>query len=190
MNQKNKSRQVAQISLLLATMVVIEFISQMIFAAFPLPIKPSITSIPVIIASIIYGPKIGATLGGFMGIMSVVRNSIIILPTSYLFSPFAPDGNWRSLIIALLPRILIGIFPYFIYKVLSTRTGLFLSGLSGALTNTVFVFLGIYLLFSGVYSGNIQTLLAAVFTNNAIAEMLIAAVVTTATVPVLQRLKY
>ena len=48
-------------------MVVIEVLSQTIFAAFVLPIKPTLTHIPVIIVSIVYGPKIGAYLGGFMG---------------------------------------------------------------------------------------------------------------------------
>lgn len=189
MNRKNKSQKVAQTALLLATMVVIEFVSQIVFATFALPIKPTLTMIPVIIASIIYGPQIGASLGGFMGIMSIIRNSIILLPTSYLFSPFAPNGSWRSVIVALIPRILIGIFPYFIYKAMKNKAGLILSGIIGSLTNTIFVFLGIYLLFSGVYTGSIQHLLAAVFTTNALAEMIIAALLTTASVPVLQRLK-
>ena len=62
MNKKNKANQTAQLSLLIATMVVIEVLSQTIFAAFVLPIKPTLTHIPVIIASIVYGPKIGAYL--------------------------------------------------------------------------------------------------------------------------------
>ena len=77
MNKKNKANPTAQLALLIATMVVIEVLSQTIFAAFALPIKPTLTHIPVIIASIVYGPKIGAYLGGFMGIMSIVRNTIV-----------------------------------------------------------------------------------------------------------------
>ena len=189
MNHRNKSRQVAQIALLLATMVVIEFVSQMIFAIFVFPIKPTLTMIPFIVASIIYGPKIGAGLGGFMGVMSIIRNTIVLLPTSYLFSPFAPNGSWRSLLIALIPRILIGVFPYFIYKIMTNKIGLILSGVIGSLTNTIFVFLGIYLLFSGVYTGNVQHLLALVFTNNAIAEMIISGIVILALIPALERIK-
>lgn len=56
MNKKNKANQTAQLALLIATMVVIEVLSQTIFAAFVLPIKPTLTHIPVIIASIVYGP--------------------------------------------------------------------------------------------------------------------------------------
>ncbi|MCW1043306.1 ECF transporter S component, partial [Streptococcus anginosus] len=80
------------------------------------PIKPTLVHVPVIIASIVYGPRIGAILGGLMGIMSVTVNTLTLLPTSYLFSPFVENGNFASLIIALVPRILIGITPYFVYK--------------------------------------------------------------------------
>ena len=83
MNKKNKANQTAQLALLIATMVVIEVLSQTIFAAFVLPIKPTLTHIPVIIASIVYGPKIGAYLGGFMGIMSIIRNTVIYTVSSY-----------------------------------------------------------------------------------------------------------
>ena len=114
MNKKNKANQTAQLALLIATMVVIEVLSQTIFAAFVLPIKPTLTHIPVIIASIVYGPKIGAYLGGFMGIMSIIRNTIIYSVSSYLFSPFVEGGTWVSAVIAIVPRVLIGIFPYFV----------------------------------------------------------------------------
>ena len=126
MNKKNKANPTAQLALSISTMVVIEVLSQTIFAAFALPIKPTLTHIPVIIASIVYGPKIGAYLGGFMGIMSIVRNTIVYTVGSYLFSPFVEGGTWASAVIAIVPRILIGIFPYFIYKLLQNRLGLML----------------------------------------------------------------
>ena len=107
MNKKNKANPTAQLALLIATMVVIEVLSQTIFAAFALPIKPTLTHIPVIIASIVYGPKIGAYLGGFMGIMSIVRNTIVYTVGSYLFSPFVEGGTWASAVIAIVPRPLL-----------------------------------------------------------------------------------
>ena len=85
MNKKNKANQTAQLSLLIATMVVIEVLSQTIFAA--LYFQSNQPNLSIIIASIVYGPKIGAYLGGFMGIMSIVRNTIIYTVSSYLFSP-------------------------------------------------------------------------------------------------------
>ena len=189
MNKKNKANQTAQLALLIATMVVIEVLSQTIFAAFVLPITPTLTHIPVIIASIVYGPKIGAYLGGFMGIMSIVRNTIIYTVSSYLFSPFVEGGTWASAVIAIVPRILIGIFPYFVYKLLQNRLGLILSGVLGAFTNTFFVLLGIYFLIPNFYTAGGKTLMATIFTTNSIAEMIIAGLLTLSITPVLLRLK-
>lgn len=93
MNKKNKANPTAQLALLIATMVVIEVLSQTIFAAFALPIKPTLTHIPVIIASIVYGPKIGAYLGGFMGIMSIVRNTIVYISRQLSLQSFCGRRN-------------------------------------------------------------------------------------------------
>ena len=176
-------------AIFLTIMIVIEVVSQLIFSAFVLPIKPTITHIPVIIASILYGPRVGAQLGGFMGLMSMIRNSILLSPMSYVFSPLVESGNAYSVLIALVPRILIGIAPYFIYKALQNRAGLVLAGLAGTLTNTVFVLSGIFIFFSTVYNGNIQLLLASIVSVNSIAEMVIAAVLTATIVPALQKVK-
>ncbi len=184
-----RPNQVATLAIFIAIMVVIESISQAIFAAFVLPIKPTITHIPVIVASIIYGPRIGAQLGGFMGIMSIIRNTILLSPMSYVFSPFVENGNIYSVIIALVPRILIGITPYFVYKFMQNKMGLLLAGLTGTLTNTVFVLTGIFFFFATVYSGDIRLLLASIVSINSIAELTISGLLTVAIVPVLQKVK-
>lgn len=188
--KKNKAAtNVAIIAIFFAIMLVINFLTSLVFNLWPVPIKPTLVHVPVIIASIIYGPRIGAILGGLMGIMSVTVNTLTLLPTSYLFSPFVENGNFTSLIIALVPRILIGITPYFVYKCLHNRTGLVIAGAIGSMINTIFVLGGIFLLFSNVYNGNIQALLAVVFGTNAIAEMIISAILTLALVPSLQKIK-
>lgn len=184
-----KQSNIAPIAIFFASMVVIHLLSYIFFSILPLPIKPTLIHIPVIIASIIYGPRVGATLGFLMGMISLITNTVYLLPTSYLFSPFVPNGNLSSLIIAFVPRILIGITPYFVYKIMKNRVGLIVAGAIGSLTNTIFVLGGIFLLFSNVYSGNIQQLLAAVISTNSIAEMVISAVLTVAIVPVLETLK-
>ncbi|MGT2799217.1 ECF transporter S component [Streptococcus marmotae] len=187
--RRTKSTQVAILAIFFATMIVIDILSSVIFNLLPVPIKPTIVHIPVIVASILYGPKIGATLGGMMGILSVVHNTIMLLPTSYLFSPFVANGQWYSLVVAILPRILIGVTPYFIYRLSQKRLGLLISGAIGSLTNTVFVLGSIFFLFSSVYNGNIQAMLATIIGTNSIAEMLIAAFLTAAIVPTLQKAK-
>ncbi len=184
-----KQSNIAQIAIFFAIMLVIHLLSSVIFNLFPVPIKPTIVHIPVIIASILFGPKVGAILGALMGIISLVTNTLVLLPTSYLFSPFVPNGNIYSLIIALVPRILIGITPYFVYKYLKNKTGLILAGTVGSLTNTIFVLGGIFLLFSKVYNGNIQLLLASVISTNSIAEMIISAVLTVTIIPALEKVR-
>ena len=184
-----KQSNIAPIAIFFASMVVIHLLSYIFFSILPLPIKPTLIHIPVIIASIIYGPRVGATLGFLMGMISLITNTVYLLPTSYLFSPLVPNGNLASLIIAFVPRILIGITPYFVYKWMKNKAGLIVAGAIGSLTNTIFVLGGIFLLFSNVYSGNIQQLLAAVISTNSIAEMVISAVLTVAIVPVLETLK-
>lgn len=187
--KKNKSNQLATIAIFFAVMLVIHLVTSVIFNLLPFPIKPTLVHIPVIIASILYGPRIGATLGGLMGLISLVTNTVILLPTSYLFTPFVENGNFWSLVIAVVPRILIGVTPYFVYKLLKNKIGLTLAGAVGSMTNTVFVLGGIFVLFSNVYNGNIQLMLAGIIGTNAIAEMIISAVLTLAIVPPLMKLK-
>ena len=124
-----------------------------------------------------------------MGLISVVTNTLVLLPTSYLFSPFVPNGNLNSLIIAMIPRILIGITPYFVYKWMKNKPGLVLAGAVGSMTNTVFVLGGIFILFSAVYNGDIQAMLALVLSANSISEMVISAILTVAIVPALEKVK-
>lgn len=124
-----------------------------------------------------------------MGLMSIVRNTVIYTVSSYLFSPFVEGGTWASAVIAIVPRVLIGILPYFVYKILQNRLGLTLSGAIGAFTNTFFVILGIYFLIPNFYSQGGKTLMATIFTTNSIAEMVIAGLLTVSITPMLLRLK-
>ena len=184
-----KQSKIAQVAIFFDIMLVLHLLSSVIFNLFPVPIKPTIIHIPVIIASILYGPKVGAILGALMGVISVVTNTVVLLPTSYLFSPFVPNGNLSSLLIAMLPRILIGITPYYVYKSMKNKVGLVLAGSIGSATNTIFVLGGIFLLFSNVYNGNIQTLLAVVLSANSTTELVVSAILTVSVVPILEKIR-
>ncbi|MGT2934749.1 ECF transporter S component [Streptococcus castoreus] len=186
---RHKSSEISRIAIFFAMMLVIHFISNLVFNLWPVPIKPTLVHIPVIVASIMYGPRIGAILGGLMGLISIITNTVILLPTSYLFSPFVDNGNFASLMIAMVPRILIGITPSYCYKLIPNKVGLVLSGMVGSLTNTIFVLSGIFVFFATVFGGNIKTLLTAIISTNAIAEIVISALVTVALVPTLSKIK-
>ena len=132
----------------------------------PLPfIKLTIIHIPVILGSVLLGPQYGAALGGLFGMTSLITNTMMPAVTSFTFSPFIPvpgstQGTPVALLICFLPRILVGIFPYYVYrgmeKLLKGKdkhvAALAVSGVAGALTNTIFVMGLIYFLFRDAYA--------------------------------------
>ncbi|MCS4487684.1 ECF transporter S component [Streptococcus sciuri] len=185
--KKQKSYNIAVIAIFFAIMLVIHFLTIFIFNLWPVPIRPTIVHIPVIIASIIYGPRIGATLGGLMGLLSMIVNTTILMPSSYLFSPFVEHGNLASLVIAFLPRILIGVFPYYIARFLHGKLALALAGAVGSVTNTIFVLLGIYIFFGHFYGNDFKNLLAVILSANSLVELIISIILTLAIVPVLKQ---
>lgn len=188
---KKQSSQLAAISMFFAVMLVIHIISQVLFRLLPLPITPTLNHIPVIVASLVYGPRVGAVLGGLMGLVSLTTATILMTPASFLFSPFVPGGNINSLIIALLPRILIGIVPYFVYKLIKNKVGLGLAGGLGSMTNTVFVLGGIFYLFPTFFAdkGGAQAVIAGIISTNSVVEMVLSVILAVAIVPVLERIQ-
>ena len=83
----------------------------------------TIIHLPVIIGSILLGPAYGAFLGLAFGISSVLNATFAPDLTSFAFSPFYSagefSGNGWSLVVALVPRILTGIVPFYVYKAMS-----------------------------------------------------------------------
>ena len=116
-------------------------------------------------------------------------NTLVLTPASYLFSPFVPHGNLYSLLIALVPRILIGVTPYFVYRWFHNRTGLVIAGIVGSMTNTVFVLSGIYFFFGNSFGGGIQHFLALIVSTNSLIEVIATVLITSAVVPSLEKLK-
>lgn len=117
--------------------------------------------IPVIIGAIFLGPVAGGMLGGVFGILSVITNTIRPNVTSFVFSPFITigdvTGNFMSLVVAIVPRVLIGITAYYTFKWISkidkTKIVAYAgAGVVGALTNTILVMGGIYLFFGEPYA--------------------------------------
>ncbi|KAF1302393.1 ECF transporter S component [Enterococcus saccharolyticus] len=163
--------------------------------------------IPVIIASVVLGPKIGGFLGGCFGIISMIRSTVIITPLSFVFSPFVSPlgttgaGSWKALLIALIPRILIGVVPYFVYKWCTKffknkrSVSLFIAGIAGGLTNTILVMNMIYFLFQKEYAAQIgevgnavyAAIITVIFTQG-VPEAIVAGIATAAVASVLLRM--
>lgn len=171
------------------------------------PINATTMHIPVIIASIVLGPRLGAFLGGTFGLISMIRSTVVQTPLSFVFSPFIPvigtdHGSLKALLIASIPRILIGIVPYFVFKGMqkliknkANTVSLFIAGLAGSLVNTILVMNMIYFLFQQDYAQVIgkninavySAVLAVIFTSG-VPEAIVAGLATAGVCSVLLRL--
>ena len=167
-------------------------------AQIPLPFMRATTMhIPVIVGACLLGPKVGALLGGLFGITSVVIATVQPNITSFVFTPFysfSPEfhGSWMSLVVAIAPRILIGVVAGLVFQglmkvVKSQALSLAVAGLAGAMTNTVGVMGLIYLLFGEQYAlagGKDPALLFGVILGvigtNGVVEAIIAGILTAA----------
>lgn len=82
--------------------------------------RATIIHIPVILASLLMGPKTGALLGLLFGLTSFINNTVNPTVTSFVFTPFYSMGEFSggigSVIICFVPRILTGVVPHYIYK--------------------------------------------------------------------------
>lgn len=154
--------------------------------------RATIIHIPVIIGSLMLGPKKGAFLGFVFGLTSFINNTINPTATSFVFTPFYElgeiHGGIGSVIICFLPRILVGVVPYYIYQGLDHLTGkqtlsLAVAGLSGALTNTLLVMNLIFVFFREAYasanhvaSEAVYTFILSIIGINGIPEAIVAAI--------------
>lgn len=85
-------------------------------------INATIIHIPVILGALFLGPKKGAFLGFVFGLTSFINNTFkAVTASAFVFSPvLAADvigisGVFKSLYICFVPRILVGVVPYFVY---------------------------------------------------------------------------
>lgn len=85
-------------------------------------INATIIHIPVILGALFLGPKKGAFLGFVFGFTSLINNTFKAATASaFVFSPvlaanvIGVSGIFKSLYICFVPRILVGVIPYFVY---------------------------------------------------------------------------
>lgn len=173
-------------------------------------IKATIIHVPVIIGSILLGPKKGAVLGFCFGLASLLSNALMPSLLSFAFTPSVnvpgtESGSAWSLLICFVPRILVGIVPYYLYILFQKifredKKGEFVSlgiaALGGAMTNTILVMNLIYFLFKDAYAtvkgvapDVVYGAVLAVIGTNGVPEAIFAIVLTIAIGKVLLRFK-
>ncbi|HHW58593.1 MAG TPA: ECF transporter S component [Clostridia bacterium] len=155
-------RQITVAGMLSAISIVL---STTILGYIPLGIANATTMhIPAIIGGVLEGPIVGAFIGLIFGLTSFIRQN-----TPLFANP----------IIAILPRIFIGVVAYYAYK-WTKNAGI--AAAAGTLTNTIGV-LSLAVLFKYL-PWQVAGLVAL---RNGIAEIVVAAILTTAVVKSLKK---
>lgn len=194
MKNSEKTKRLAFMAMFLAIEAVLVF-TPLGFIPIP-PLNPTLMHIPVIIAGITLGKKAGAQMGFVFGLCSFLNATFRPGVTSFIFTPFysigGVSGNWTSLIIAFIPRILLGFMAGWTYETLTDKKcnkhiSVVISALIGAMTNTILVMGGIYVFFGQPYAQAIgisfDALVVAIMTvvtTNGLFEAVIGSVVSVA----------
>ena len=166
-------------------------------------IKATLLHVPVIIGSVVLGPKKGAVLGFIFGLSSFYKNSIAPSILSFAFTPVVPlpgltKGSLLSIIICFIPRILVGVVPFFAVKGIEALVGkatgksnrgiktaaVTLAAIAGSFTNTILVMGMIFIFFKDFYAtaNNIPvetvfSVILGVIGTNGVPEAIVAAVI-------------
>lgn len=193
-NASQKTRKLVILALFTAIIVLFSFTP---LGYIPLGFMRATTiHIPVIIGAILMGPAAGAFLGGVFGLTSFINNTFNPIITSFVFTPVYSlgeyQGNFWSLVICFVPRILVGLLAGFAFRWFEKRkvnrtVSYTISGLIGSFVNTFLVMGGIYVFFGDSYaaakdvaSDAIFGVIMGVVGVNGTIEAIIAAVLTTA----------
>lgn len=145
------------------------------------PLNPTIIHITVIVFTFLLGTRDGMIIGAIWGIIRMIR--AFAMPASPL-DPLI----WTNPVIAVLPRLLIGLTVGVTYQWLCKKwpdaRSLRISAFLGSLTNTVFVMLFIYVFFTediaylmNIQMDNIVYGLLAIVVTSGIPEAIIAAII-------------
>ena len=170
------TRQLTIIGMLSAISIILGLTG---YGFIPLPMaKATIMHIPVIIGAILEGPIVGATVGLIFGIFSMFQN---------LTNPNILSFAFMNPLVSVFPRILVGIIPYYCYKLTFKNNQLIRIGLSvaiGSLTNTLGVLYMIYILYAERFAQargiNPHTVLKVIFgigLTNGIPEAIISIII-------------
>lgn len=144
--------------------------------------------IPVIIGAILLGPLCGGVLGGVFGVLSLLRATLGGGPGDVLFNPVASGNPLGSLILAILPRIIIGVVAALLYRLTkrichSDYAALPITAVVTTALHTVLVLGTMFLLFSHhplMAGQEVKMVFTSVVALNGLIEMGSALVLVTA----------
>ena len=126
----------------------------------------TVLMVPVVLGAVLEGPVVGVSVGLIFGVFSMIQDT---------------SGIYKNPVIAILPRLLVGLVAWLVYAPFKGRSGPLerlgtgLGAVAGSLTNTVLVLGGILLFFPAALPFGKALLVVAV---NGLPEAVIAAVLT------------
>lgn len=113
--QSANLRNLTKLALLLALEIVMAF-TPLGMLQIP-PVSLTIMHIPVIIGGILMGWKAGAFLGGAFGVLSIIRSTFAAAgPVDMAFNPALSGNPLGSLVMAIVPRVLLGVTAALVYR--------------------------------------------------------------------------
>ena len=187
----NKMKRITYLTLLITIEIVLASVP--FLGYIPLGFVNATTlHLPVIVAGMILGKKEGAIVGFVFGMSSLLKNTFSPNLTSFLFSPFFSvgnvQGNFASVLIALVPRMMIGVLAGSIYplfeKVMKPNVRAVMTSIVASFANTVLVLTGAALFFGEAYASaqgiavsSLFTFILSVVFTNGVAEAVIAALI-------------
>ncbi|MCL2388537.1 MAG: ECF transporter S component [Defluviitaleaceae bacterium] len=130
------------------------------FPQIPLIGSATIVHIPVIVGAILMGPKYGAVLGFMFGLSSMIFASTQSLAlNAFAFTPLRPvpgtdSGSPFSLLIAFVPRILVGVVAPLVFYALAkwipkipSAVNIVIAAVVASMTNTLLVLHMLFFIF-------------------------------------------
>lgn len=180
--KKSNPYRIAILGILTAIILIQNFVPFLGNIPIP-PLNPTIIHITVIVATLTLGTKDGMIIGGIWGITRIVRAyTVPATPLDWWL--------WTNPMIALLPRILIGLFTGWSYQLMKKivpakeKLSMSVSAVIGSFTNTVLVLFFIYIFYGDRYAeavnvdlSNLAGVLLVIVGTSGVAEAIIAAIV-------------
>ncbi|EXJ22493.1 Substrate-specific component PanT of predicted pantothenate ECF transporter [Alkalibacterium sp. AK22] len=178
----SNAHRIALLGILTAIILIQNFVPFLGNIPIP-PLNPTIIHITVIVATLTMSTTDGIIIGTVWGLTRMIR--AYTMPASPLDLLL-----WTNPMIALVPRMLIGLTTGWTYKLShkllpnKDKIALASSSVVGSFTNTIFVLLFIYLLFGDAYAeavgvdvSNLAGALAVIVGTNGVAEAVAAAII-------------
>lgn len=196
--RNEKTKNIVTLSLLTAIEIIFAFT---VLGSIPLGpgIVATLAHIPPIIAATLLGKKQGFYMGCVFGFLSLIYWSFIGVasPAAFAFTLLAQNGNFWSVVICLVPRMVYPVITALIYEALMKKSNgkkslcASVSAALGTVIHSFLVFLLLYLFFNSneTVGHNFLNVIIAWGGINALMEVIVAAVVSGALIPVLSRTK-